>query len=89
MPTALIFAFAALAALLIAYMLKRKKTFHNVKDDKEEYKVPLSDDIQRVYYDAYEKEMSKMKSAEESSNNDDQTSSEDSILTEDETSSKE
>ncbi|MCH3962569.1 MAG: hypothetical protein LKF53_08795 [Solobacterium sp.] len=56
MSSAIYVAIAAFAVLVIVFVLKRKKTFHHVQNSKEEYKVPLSDDIQRVYYDAYEKE---------------------------------
>jgi competence protein ComGC len=65
MSSAIVVAIAVFSVLLILFVLKRKKTFHHVQNDSEEYKVPLSDDIQRVYYDAYEKEKQNMEHPQE------------------------
>lgn len=65
MPTsALIITVILIAAALAVYLRKRSQMKKDVSSGKDAYKVPLSDDVQRIYYDNYEKEMKKLKDEE-------------------------
>lgn len=63
----LISTIVAIALILtFAYLYKKnaKKRAEEAKNNPD-YKVPLSDDVQRIYYDKYEEELKKEKEAEE------------------------
>jgi|GEM_PF-1153426 len=65
MPTsALIITIILIAAMLAMYLRKRSQMKKDVRSGKDAYQVPLSDDVQRIYYDNYEKEMQKLKDEE-------------------------
>lgn len=70
MSSAIYVAIAALAACLIFYVINKRRTLNRVKNHEDEnYKVPLSDDIQKIYYEKYEQELKK---SEEEKSADDQ-----------------
>ena len=46
------------------YKVNAKKNMEQAKKDPN-YKVPLSDDVQRIYYENYEKEVERMKQQQE------------------------
>ena len=80
MNSAVIIAIIVFVVLLLLFVVKKTKIFKHVKNDEnKDYKVPLSDDIQHIYYDAYEKEKQKVdQSQEESKSSDSQHSEEES-----------
>ncbi|NCB32389.1 MAG: hypothetical protein EOM64_00665 [Erysipelotrichia bacterium] len=61
---------AIIAVIIIALALyqtwnKKQKMKERVENGNEEYHVPLSPDVQHIYYDEYDKEIKRQKEKEE------------------------
>ncbi len=63
--SAIIIAIAIIAIALYMTWSKRQKLHEDVKNGDSEYHVPLSTDVQHIYYDEYDKEMKRQKEQEE------------------------
>lgn len=71
MSSAVYVAIAVFVILLVIFAYRKKKIMNRVKNhEDDDYKTPLSDDIQKIYYEKYEKEMMKSDEADKEESSD-------------------
>ncbi|MSS59097.1 hypothetical protein FYJ51_09310 [Erysipelotrichaceae bacterium Oil+RF-744-GAM-WT-6] len=63
MNSAVIIAAILFVLILLSFAKNRKKQEQQVEQKKTDYKVPLSDDVQKIYFEKYEKQMQEEQNA--------------------------
>ncbi|MEE8806942.1 MAG: hypothetical protein SOI44_00820 [Lactimicrobium sp.] len=59
-----VIAIIILACVVIYYQVRKAKLLSQARK-KKDYEVPLSDDVQHIYYDEYQKKMNELKQEKE------------------------
>lgn len=63
MNSAVIIAAILFVLILLSFAKNRKKQEQQVEQKKTDYKVPLSDNVQKIYFEKYEKQMQEEQNA--------------------------